>query len=106
MSAKRALHSFLFVCVMFAQQGMATHALSHLKSAGDHRLQVTNPAAPANSPCEQCLAFQGVGSGLTGSDGPLTAIEPIVASISGSVGDFIPFLGAPFSSRAPPFLLR
>jgi len=52
-SAKRVLHSFLFLCVMFAQQGMATHALSHLKSAGDHRIQVTNPAVPADSPCEQ-----------------------------------------------------
>jgi hypothetical protein len=105
-SAKRVLHSLLLACVMFAQQGMATHALSHLKSVGDDRIQVTDPAAPTDSFCAQCLAFQGVGSGLAGSDALAAAVDPVAASISGPIGEFVPFLGAPFSSRAPPYFLR
>jgi len=92
----------LFVCVVSTQLGMATHALTHFKRVVDHRTQVTKAAAPVDSLCELCLAFQGVSSGLAGSYDVPPTVDPVVASAAVSVAVFDLFRRAPFRSRAPP----
>lgn len=106
MLLKRLQYLFLFCCVAFAQQAMVLHGLTHLKHSSNKQVEVTGPATPSSQPCEQCLAFHGVGSSLTGSETVVTAIEQIAFLLFGSAGDTFPFLSAPFNTRAPPLPLQ
>jgi len=81
---------------------MVLHGLSHLKLSSKKQVEVTNPATPSNQPCEQCLAFHGVGSALAGSENAVTVIEQIASLLFGPTEDSFPFLSAPFNTRAPP----
>jgi hypothetical protein len=103
---KRVQYLLLFCCVAFAQQAMVLHSLAHLKYSSKKQVEVTNPATSSGQPCEQCLAFHGVGSALTGSEVVVAAIEQIASLPFGSAEDSFPFLSAPFNSRAPPLLLQ
>jgi len=102
---KRIQYLLLFSCMVFAQQGMVLHGLTHLKF-GKKQVEVTSPATPSSQPCEQCLAFHGVGSALAGSDSAATVIEQITSLLFGSTEDPLPFLSAPFNTRAPPLPLQ
>jgi hypothetical protein len=88
--------------MVFAQQGMVLHALTHLKFGDKKQVEVTSPATPSSQSCEQCLAFHGVGSALAGADTAGTAIEQVASLPSGPAEDPFPFLSAPFNTRAPP----
>jgi hypothetical protein len=99
---KRVQYLFLFCCVAFSQQAMVLHSLAHLKHSSTKQVEITSPAAPSTQPCEQCLAFHGVGSALGGSDTTVAVIEWVASLPSGSAGDSFPFLSAPFNTRAPP----
>jgi hypothetical protein len=102
MLLKRVQYLFLFCCVVFAQQGMVLHSLTHLKLAGKKQVELSSPATPSSQPCEQCLAFHGVGSTLADSDTAIAVIEQIASLPFGSSEDSFPFLSAPFNTRAPP----
>lgn len=106
MLLKRVQYVFLFCCLVFAQQAMVLHGLTHLKQSATGQVEATTPATPSGDPCEQCLAFHGVGSTLAGSDTAVTAIEQIASSPFGSAEESFPFLSAPFNTRAPPLLLQ
>ena len=106
MLLKRVQYLLLFSCMVFAQQGMVLHGLAHLKFSDKKQVEVTSPATPSSQPCEQCLAFHGVGSALAGSDSAATVIEQIASLPFGSTEDTFPFLSAPFNSRAPPLPLQ
>ena len=106
MLLKRIQYLLLFSCMVFAQQGMVLHGLTHLKFSGKKQVEVTSPATPSSQPCEQCLAFHGVGSALAGSDSAATVIEQIASLPFGSTEDTSPFLSAPFNTRAPPLPLQ
>jgi len=99
---KRVQYLFMFCCLIFAQQGMVLHSLAHLKHSSTKQVEITSPATPSSDPCEQCLAFHGVGSALADSDSATAAIEQIASLPFGSAEDSFPFLSAPFNTRAPP----
>ena len=106
MLLKRVQYLLLFCCLVFAQQGMVLHGLTHLKFSGKKQGEITSPATPSSQPCEQCLAFHGVGSALADSDTAATVIEQIASLPFGSAEESFPFLSAPFNSRAPPLPLQ
>jgi hypothetical protein len=97
---------FLFCCMAFAQQAMVLHGLTHLKHSSNKLVEVTTPATPSSQPCEQCLAFHGVGGALTDSDTGPAVIGQSESWLFGLTEEFLPFLSAPFRSRAPPFHLQ
>ena len=106
MLLKRVQYLLLFCCVAFAQQGMVLHSLAHLKYSSKKQVEVTNPATPSSQPCEQCLAFHGVGSALAGAETAVTVIEQVASLLFGPAEDSFPFLSAPFNTRAPPLSLQ
>ena len=97
------LFLLLAFALLFAQQGAAIHALSHLAEQlpSQSRQDKQLPHSPA---CDKCVAYTGVGSAVAASGLSL----PLSASIS----DYFqvtpttqrPQLVPHYHSRAPPFL--
>lgn len=102
---KRAASRLLIAAALvFAQQGVLLHALSHL----GHDLAVAEHgekgAPPLNHSIEVCVAFHAVGSALPNAGLAVEPprIAPLAAAFFG-----VPLAASPrieFDSRAPPLL--
>ena len=97
----------LFVCLafslLFAQQGAALHALSHLADSVPAQSQQEKhlPHSPA---CDKCVAYAGIGSAAPSSP-PVFATQETTAILAAVF--FLLFFSAPlrtYLSRAPPRL--
>ena len=62
--SKRALYTiFLAFALLFAQQGAAWHALSHVGETPSHAK--TDPKLPHGDQCTKCAAFSQLGAAFT-----------------------------------------
>lgn len=96
---------WLAFLLLFAQQGAALHALSHLADgrAGQSQQEKQLPHSPA---CDKCVVYAGVASAVASSASPFTVpgAVPVFVAIT-----FLLFLSAPlrpYYSRGPPHLAR
>jgi hypothetical protein len=100
----RLLYSLLLgLAMLFAQQGAALHALSHLAEKAPAQSQ-QEKHLPHSQSCEKCVAYAGVGSGVSSS--PLVFASADKIAIFATV-IFLTFFSAPlraYRSRAPPCL--
>ncbi len=90
--------------LLFAQQGAALHALSHLGEPRPTQSQ-QDKQLPHSPACEKCVLYAGMGSAITSSGLNLPA------AVTGSIPDqasptalLLP-TRLPFHSRAPPGLI-
>ncbi|BCB25208.1 hypothetical protein SKTS_00940 [Sulfurimicrobium lacus] len=106
MKARARLLSFLLLAfaLLFAQQGAAMHALSHLTEPlpGHSQQDKQLPHSPA---CEKCVAYAGVGSAVAVSG---LSLPP--AAVAATLLEFEPGCRLPQSvrhyySRAPPSIV-
>lgn len=96
---------WLAFILLFAQQGAALHALSHLADgrAGQSQQEKQLPHSPV---CDKCMVYAGVAGAATSTPSPFTvpgAVHVFIAT------NFLPFLSAPlraYFSRGPPHLVR
>lgn len=106
MKARSRLLLFLLLAfaLLFAQQGAAMHALSHLtEPLPSHSQQ--DKQLPHSPACEKCVAYAGVGSAVAASglslSAPAVAAEHLQCESSGR----LPQPVRRYHSRAPPFLV-
>lgn len=103
MKSRWLLHLCFALALLFAQQGAALHALSHLaESPATHGEQEKHlPHTPA---CDKCVVYAGMGSAAAAA--PLSFATQQGAVIL-AVALFVLFFSAPYRpylSRAPPRL--
>lgn len=91
------------LALLFAQQGAAWHALSHLaESLPAHSGQDKNlPHSPA---CDKCVVYAGIGSAAPSSPPPFAAQETTVILAAVLLLLFFPAPLHSYLSRAPPRL--
>jgi hypothetical protein len=100
----RLLFSLLLAFVLlFAQQGVALHALSHLADGVPAKSQQEKhlPHSPA---CDKCVVYAGIG-GAAPSSPPAFGIQQATVILAAAL--FLLFFSAPlrsYLSRAPPRL--
>lgn len=97
----------LFVCLafslLFAQQGAALHALSHLADSVPTQSQ-QEKHLPNSPVCDKCIAYTGIGSAAPFSP-PVFATQETATILAAAF--FLLFFSAPlrtYLSRAPPRL--
>ena len=98
---------FLFLllafALLFAQQGAAVHALSHLaEPLASHSQQ--DKQLPHSPACEKCVVYAGVGSAVAASGLSLPPAATGVAHFAAEPGGRLPQPVRHYHSRAPPFL--
>lgn len=98
------LFVWLAFALLFAQQGAALHALSHLADSVPAQSQQGKhlPHSPA---CDKCVAYAGIGSAAPSSP-PMFATQEATAILAAVL--FLLFFSAPlysYFSRAPPRLV-
>jgi hypothetical protein len=103
MNSRLLFSLWLAFVLLFAQQGAALHALSHLADSVPAQSQQEKhlPHSPA---CDKCVVYAGIGSAAPSSPSTFFAEETtvILAAVL-----FLLFFSAPFYSylsRAPPRL--
>lgn len=98
------LFVLLAFAVLFAQQGAAMHALSHL-SEPLSRHSEQDKQLPHSPACDKCVVYAGVGSALASS----TLILPATVALAPHLTQTPPALLSPFArlyhARAPPALV-
>ena len=104
MNSRLLLSLWLAVALLFAQQGAALHALSHLADSVPAQSQQEKqlPHSPA---CDKCVVYAGVGSAAASSP-PLFSASATTATLAAVL--FLLFFSAPlrsYLSRAPPRLV-
>lgn len=97
------LHLAIAIALLFAQQGAALHALSHLTEGVPTQSQ-QEKHLPHSPVCDKCVAYAGIGSAALSS--PLTfAGQQTVAILAPAVFSLVrSFPHQTYRSRAPPFL--
>lgn len=103
MNSRLLLSLWLAFALLFAQQGMVLHALSHFADGVPAQSQQEKhlPHSPA---CDECVVYAGIGSAAPSSP-PVFGIQQTTAILAAVL--FLLFFSAPFYSylsRAPPRL--
>ncbi|MEN6586680.1 MAG: hypothetical protein ABFE02_11630 [Sulfuricella sp.] len=106
MKARTRLLSFLLLAfaLLFAQQGAALHALSHLTEPlpGHSQQDKQLPHSPA---CEKCVVYAGIGSAVTASGLSLPPAAMAAAHPEIEPSGRLPQSVRHYHSRAPPSLV-
>lgn len=106
MKARSRLLVFLLLAfaLLFAQQGAAVHALSHLAELlpGHSQQDKQLPHSPA---CEKCVVYAGVGSAVAASGLNLPPAAVAAAHLEFETSGRLPHSVRHYLSRAPPFLV-
>ncbi|GAA5175437.1 hypothetical protein GCM10025771_07580 [Niveibacterium umoris] len=98
-----ALLLWFLLLLPLMQLGALAHGYGHTAQALQSQSAVDLPGYPDVSPCEACLAFSGVTSGVAGESAPTATLTPAF--------DFTPLSALPafraparlpYASRAPP----
>ena len=102
--SKRTLYSlFLALALLFAQQGAAWHALSHVNGAPSHSQQ--DQKLPHGEQCTKCAAFSQLGAAFT-SEAPIIDLATFTAVPPLPVAPQLYRLSLQaYQSRAPPHLV-
>jgi len=103
MNSRFLLSLWLAFALLFAQQGAALHAMSHLADGVPEQSQQEKhlPYSPA---CDKCVVYAGIGSAALPSP-PIFAAQETTVVLAAVV--FLLFFSAPlrsYLSRAPPRL--
>jgi hypothetical protein len=103
MNSRLLFSLWLAFVLLFAQQGAALHALSHLADSVPAQSQQEKhlPHSPA---CDKCVVYAGIGSAAP-STPSVFATQKTTSALA--TGLFLLFFSAPFRtylSRAPPRL--
>jgi hypothetical protein len=101
MIPRRLLHLAIAFALLFAQQGAALHALSHLADgATTHSEQEKHlPHAPV---CDKCVAYAAMGSAATSSPPALDGQKAVGALAAIIPVPFFTSALQAYRSRAPP----
>lgn len=103
MTQRWLLHLAFAFALLFAQQGAALHALSHLAEGAPAQSQSQQEKHLPHSPaCDKCVAYAGMGSAA--APAPLAFDAKIIAGTVAAAVLF-PAFSAPlhaYRSRAPP----
>jgi hypothetical protein len=95
------LFAWLAFFLLFAQQGAATHALSHLT---EHRPAQQEKQLPHSPACDKCVVYAGVGAGAASATAtfelPSAGVEPGLLPAPA----FRSETPSHYRSRAPPVL--
>ncbi len=93
------LKSLLVLALLFAQQGVVTHGISHVLAEQSH-----DQSLPHDQHCELCAAYAQVGSALGNSHVHLDFAAPFAEAFGDTDVAFITVSRAAFAARAPPRL--
>lgn len=106
MNARSRLLPFLLLAfaLLFAQQGAALHALSHLGEPLPTQSQ-QDKHLPHSQACEKCVVYAGVGSAVGASALTLPSCSVVAAHLASAATAFQPQATQPYLSRAPPSLV-
>jgi len=96
------LFLLLALALLFAQQGAALHALSHLAEPQPTQSQ-QDKHLPHSQACDKCVAYAGVGSAVTASDLLPAPFTGIAEHLQATPAAYQPQPVLNFQSRAPPF---
>lgn len=103
MKARSRLFLFLLLALalLFAQQGAAVHALSHLSEPlpSQSRQDKQLPHSPA---CDKCVAYAGVGSAVAASQLAFSTFAPPPPGFSARPAARFQRPYQPYQTRAPP----
>lgn len=95
------LFAWLAFLLLFAQQGAATHALSHLAENRPAQQEKQLPHSPV---CDKCVVYAGIGQGATSSLVPFEFTPPAVEQVQVPAPAFRSETPSHYRSRAPPVL--
>ena len=103
MNSRLLLSLWLAFALLFAQQGAALHALSHLADSVPAQSQQEKhlPHSPA---CDKCVVYAGIGSAAPSSPPAFFAEETTVILAAALFLLFFPASFYSYLSRAPPRL--
>lgn len=103
MKSRWLLHLCFAFALLFAQQGAALHALSHLaESPAAHGEQEKHlPHSPA---CDKCVVYAALGGAAPSAPLSFTAQEGVVVLAAALFALFFSAPYRPYLSRAPPRL--
>ncbi|SNR60579.1 hypothetical protein SAMN05192560_0072 [Methylobacillus rhizosphaerae] len=97
---RKYLHAYvLSLLLLFSQQAVATHAISHIED------QHTQTKAPHSTFCEQCLHFSSMGSAIPVTPHVLHAATAYEHTFTPPVSRQSIDFPASYTCRAPPLTL-
>lgn len=102
--SKRTLHTlFLAFALLFAQQGAAWHALSHVGGAPEHGQ--SEKKLPHGEQCTKCAAFSQLGAACASTVPAVDVLSFRAVLQSGSAAQYQHRSLSAYQSRAPPPLV-
>lgn len=101
--ARPLLFLLLAFALLFAQQGAARHALSHLAEA--HPQSQQGKHLPHSSACDKCVVYADIGGVVAASEHLVPPSLIAVAPLEPSRATFLAQLLSNYRSRAPPSLV-
>lgn len=99
--SRHLLFLLLAFALLFAQQGAAIHALSHLSEP----LSSTSPQdkhLPHSSPCDKCVAYAGIGSAVAASELLIPSVTAHLLPVAAIQPTLLSQPARPYQARAPP----
>ena len=102
--SRQLLFLLLAFALLFAQQGAALHALSHVtEPLPSHSQQ--DKQLPHSPACEKCVVYAGIGSAVTASALNLPPAAMAAAHLEIEPSGCLPQSVRHYRSRAPPSLV-
>jgi len=91
-------HTLLVFALLFAQQGVMAHGMSHLIAAQSH-----DQSLPHDTQCELCAAYAQMGSAVSSNDVPPAVASAIVETSPAFTNTYRTTHFTSFAARAPPY---
>lgn len=95
------LFAWLAFLLLFAQQGAATHALSHL---AEHRPAQQEKQLPHSPACDKCVVYAGIGQGAASATVSFEFFHSVMEQAPLPSAAFHSETPSHYHSRAPPDL--